>query len=94
MRVALITRLTRHKEAKNKTVPRFHPARDLTACLGGGAIQTSLADPYRMHSKLFDWQLQRRFRDHAFEIARTMGAETMLSVHPAFTHVNIEGHTK
>ena len=26
--------------------------------------------------------------------ARTMGPVTMLSVHPAFTHVNIEGHTK
>ena len=30
--------------------------------LRGGAI--TLADPYRVHSKLFDWQLQRRFRDH------------------------------
>ena len=43
-----------------------------------GAIQTSLADPYRMHSKLFDWQLQRRFSDHAPALARTIGAETML----------------
>ena len=41
-------------------------------------IQTSLADPYRMHSKLFDWKLQRRFRDHAPGLARTRGAETML----------------
>jgi hypothetical protein len=47
-----------------------------------------------MHSKLFDWQLQRRFQDHAPGLARTMGPVTMLSVHPAFTHVNIEGHTK
>src|SRR4029078_694522 len=31
-----------------------------------------------MHSKLFDWKLQRRFQDHAPGLARTIGAETML----------------
>jgi len=30
-----------------------------------------------MHSKLFDWKLQRRFRDHALT-SSTMRAQTML----------------